>query len=90
MWKIHTPIITTGNELVGDEISDFSKQMDRWQLYKYAKEVLESTNELLLANYDKSTETGDLPILGQAAVLVILIKHLYLDVLAIISERLTK
>ncbi len=47
--KIHTPIITTGNELAGDEISDFSKQLDRWQLYRYAKDVLESTNKLLLS-----------------------------------------
>lgn len=47
--KIHTPIITTGNELDGDEIAEFSKQLDRWQLYQYAKDVLESTNRILLS-----------------------------------------
>lgn len=30
--KIHSPIITTGNELVGDDIVAFSRQLDRWQL----------------------------------------------------------
>lgn len=47
--KIHAPIITTGNELVGDSIANFSKQLDRWQLYYYAKDVLESTNRILLS-----------------------------------------
>lgn len=45
--KINTPIITTANELIGNEISDFSKQLDRWQLYYYAKDVFESTNQIL-------------------------------------------
>lgn len=45
--KINSPIITTGNELQGKEIEKFSKVLDRVQLYNYAKEVLESTNEIL-------------------------------------------
>lgn len=45
--KIHSPIITTGNELEGEEISRFSKKLDRWQLYEYAKDVSESTNQIL-------------------------------------------
>ena len=45
--KINSPIITTGNELQGKEIEEFSKNLDRFQLYNYAKEILESTNEIL-------------------------------------------
>jgi len=45
--KINSPIITTGNELSGDGIAEFSKQLDRWQLYNYAKDVYESTNNIL-------------------------------------------
>ena len=47
--KIHPTIITTGNELIGEEITAFSSQLDRWQLYDYAKDVLESTNKILLS-----------------------------------------
>ena len=47
--KIHPTIITTGNELIGEEIAAFSSQLDRWQLYNYAKDVLESTNKILLS-----------------------------------------
>ena len=49
MNKIHSPIITTGNELASDDIAIFSRELDRWQLYNYVKEVLESTNKLLLS-----------------------------------------
>lgn len=45
--KINSPIITTGNELLGDEIGSFSKKLDRFQLYNYAKDVMESTNQIL-------------------------------------------
>lgn len=45
--KINSPIITTGNELAGDKIGEFSQQLDRFQLYNYAKEVMESTNQIL-------------------------------------------
>ena len=44
---IHSPIITTGNELAGEEIVDFSKQLDVRELYRYAREVMKSTNEIL-------------------------------------------
>lgn len=45
---IHSPILTTGNELCGEEISEFSKELDRWELYHYAKDVLEATNQILM------------------------------------------
>ena len=45
--KIGSPIITTGNELVGDEIAEFSKQLDINALFEYCKAVMESTNELV-------------------------------------------
>lgn len=45
--RINTPIITTGNELKGDEISYFSKKLNLKELYNYAKEVMESTNDII-------------------------------------------
>ena len=45
--KIGSPIITTGNELVGDEIAEFSKRLDINALFEYCKAVMESTNELV-------------------------------------------
>ena len=45
--RIHSPIITTGNELVKQEIADFSKQLDLEELYSYILEVKESTEEKL-------------------------------------------
>ena len=45
--RIHSPIITTGNELVKNEISDFSKQLDIHELYSYIFEVRESTESIL-------------------------------------------
>lgn len=45
--RINTPIITTGNELKGDEICDFSKKLNLKELYNYAKEVMESTNDII-------------------------------------------
>lgn len=47
--KIHSPIITTGNEITNDELVEFSRQLDRWQLYNYARDVYESTNKILLS-----------------------------------------
>ena len=44
---IHSPIITTGNELSGDEIADFSRQLDVKELYRYAQEVMRSTEGIL-------------------------------------------
>lgn len=46
--KINTPMITTGNELCGEDITNFSEKLNRWELYNYAKAVLESTNQILL------------------------------------------
>ena len=45
--RINSPIITTGNELVKNEIFDFSKQLDINELYSYISEVKESTEALL-------------------------------------------
>jgi hypothetical protein len=46
--KIGSPIITTGNEVQGKEISEFSKKLDVRALYEYAREVMLSTNSILL------------------------------------------
>ena len=45
--KIHSPIITTGNELVKNEIKEFSQQLDIDALYEYSKAVKASTEKLL-------------------------------------------
>ena len=45
--RINSPIITTGNELVKNEISDFSKQLDLDELYSYISEVRNSTEAIL-------------------------------------------
>lgn len=45
--KIGADIITTGNELVGQQIADFSKKLDVNVLYEYAKAFKESTDEYL-------------------------------------------
>ena len=44
---VHSPIITTGNELTGDEIAEFSRQLDVKALYRYAQEVMRSTDRIL-------------------------------------------
>lgn len=46
--KTRSPIITTGNELQGEDIASFSRELDIKQLYEYAKAVMLSTNEILL------------------------------------------
>ena len=46
--KTASPIITTGNELKGEEIADFSKKLNVQELYLYAKAVKESSNQILL------------------------------------------
>lgn len=55
--KIGSPIITTGNELVKDEIKEFSQRLDIEKLYSYAEEVKKAT-ELLLTElpFDKLKE----------------------------------
>ena len=45
--RINTAIITTGNELVKQEIADFSKELDLDELYNYIEEVKNSTEEIV-------------------------------------------
>ena len=45
--QINSPIITTGNELDGEVMIDFSKKMNINAVYEYCKAVMDSTNELL-------------------------------------------
>lgn len=45
--RINSPIITTGNELVKQQIADFSKQLEIEELYSYIFEVRKSTEEML-------------------------------------------
>lgn len=45
--KIGAPIITTGNELEGQQVVDFSKCIDVALLYEYAAAVKNSTDEYL-------------------------------------------
>lgn len=52
--RIHSPLITTGNELVKEQISDFSKQLNLEELYSYAFEVKDSTERIILdLSYDE-------------------------------------
>lgn len=44
---IGSPIITTGNELVKQQISDFSEVLDLDELYRYATFVKNSTDDIL-------------------------------------------
>lgn len=48
-WQAQTnsPIITTGNELDGEAMIEFSKKLNVKGLYEYCKTVMDSTNELL-------------------------------------------
>ena len=45
--RIHSPIITTGNELVKQQIADFSKQLNLEELYAYIAEVKAGTEKIL-------------------------------------------
>lgn len=45
--RIHAPITTTGNELVKQQIADFSRQLDLKELYSYIHEVKESTERII-------------------------------------------
>lgn len=52
--RINSPIITTGNELIKQQIADFSKQLNLEELYSYIFEVRESTEKMLeRLSYDK-------------------------------------
>ena len=45
--RINSSIITTGNELVKEQISGFTKQLDIDELYSYIAEVKKSTEEII-------------------------------------------
>ncbi len=45
--RIHSPIITTGNELVKEQIADFSKQLDLDELYAYIAAVKASSEKII-------------------------------------------
>ena len=45
--RIGSPIITTGNELVKQQIADFSKELYLKELYSYIAEVKDSTERIL-------------------------------------------
>lgn len=52
--RINSPIITTGNELVKEQIADFSKQLNLKELYSYIFEVKDSTEKIIRSlSYDK-------------------------------------
>ncbi len=51
--RIQSPIITTGNELVKQQIADFSGQLNLQELYAYILEVKESTEQIVQSlSYD--------------------------------------
>lgn len=55
--RIHAPIITTANELIKEEIGEFSKQLQIEELYNYIADVDKSTTEILRAlTYQDSRE----------------------------------
>lgn len=45
--RINSPIITTGNELVKEQIAEFSKQLNLKELYTYIFEVKDSTEKII-------------------------------------------
>lgn len=45
--RMHSPIITTGNELVKQQIAEFSSQLDLDELYRYIRDVDTVTTQLL-------------------------------------------
>lgn len=59
--KIGAPIATTGNELMGQQIADFSAALDLDALYAYAAAVKDSTETLLkqLSYRDLSRKFGE-------------------------------
>ena len=59
--RINSPIITTGNELVKEQISDFTKQLDLDELYSYVTDVKKSTEEIIrsLIFSDLKTKVSD-------------------------------
>ncbi len=59
--RIGSPLITTGNELQGNGIAEFSEKLNIKELYLYAKAVKESTDKLLrdLTYKDLKQKFGD-------------------------------
>lgn len=55
---MNSPIITTGNELAGREIAEFSQKLDIDGLYNYIADVDKATSELLksLSHSDMKTK----------------------------------
>lgn len=52
--RINSPIITTGNELVKEQIADFSKQLNLKELYSYIVEVKASAEKIINSlSYDE-------------------------------------
>ena len=45
--RIDSPLITTGNELVKQQIADFSRRLNLQELYSYIFEVKESTEKII-------------------------------------------
>lgn len=45
--RINSPIITTGNELEKQQITDFSRQLNLQELYSYIFEVKDSTEKII-------------------------------------------
>ena len=73
--KIGASIITTGNELVKDEIAVFSKQLNLKELYSYISDVKKSTEKILK---DLSFEESKMKIPAE--------KKDYLKSLKVVSE----
>ena len=59
--RINSPIITTGNELVKEQISDFTKQLNIDELYSYVADVKKSNEEIIrsLTYGDLKTKVSD-------------------------------
>jgi len=47
--RMNSPIITTGNELVKEQIGEFSKQLNIDELYQYITDVDEATTSIILS-----------------------------------------
>lgn len=45
--RMGSPVVTTGNELAGQEIAEFSEKLNLTELYSYIREVNESTEGIL-------------------------------------------
>lgn len=47
--RMNSPIITTGNELVKEQIGEFSKQLNIDELYQYITDVDEATTSIIMS-----------------------------------------